>query len=99
MNGNIPVRLLKFWLTSTANSSKTLLELINTACGIHKLLLPSEEWVRICSNTSGDDVVVYSVDLLDFIRLSSGTGNVARASGHVLKRNGMILGMKIFFHD
>ena len=38
---------LELRLADTANRSETLLELVDTTSGVHKLLLPREEWVSV----------------------------------------------------
>lgn len=85
-------------LFGTANRTKALLELVDTSLGIDELLLSSEERMRVSSHADGDDVILNTVDFFLFIGSDGGASEVAVATGHVLERDRVVIGMNVFFH-
>ena len=85
-------------LFDAANGTKALLELVNAALGINELFLSGEEGVRVSSHANGDNVILNAID--DFLLIGSdgGTSEVAVATGHVLERDRVVIGVNVVFH-
>ena len=86
-------------LLSATNGAETLLELIDAPFGIHKLILAREEGMGVRGDTARDDVVLHPVNLLGFGRFGRRTGDKAAACRDIDEDNGMVVRMKIFFHN
>jgi len=67
--GKFPGQNLQLWLAgATDRCAETLLELVDATFGINKLLLSSEERMRIRSDTNGNDGVFHAIDHFFAIR-------------------------------
>lgn len=89
---------IELWLLGAANSTETLLELVDTTFGIHESGLTGEEWVSVSSYAHGDNVVLNAVNGLFGVGLSGGAGEVTLTGGHVLEDNRIVVWMNISFH-
>lgn len=89
----------ELWLGCTTDSSKALLELVDTSLCIHKLLLSSKKGVRIRGNPHTNNVVSNAINFFFFCRSNRWVGYKALARGHILKDNRMVVRMDIFFHN
>ena len=86
-------------LCNAANRAETLLELVDPAFGIHKLLLSSEERMGVGGDADRNQAVLYAID--DFL-LFGGFGrarNETSACGHIHKDDRIVFRMKVLFHE
>lgn len=91
---------LQLRLRGAANRrTETLLELVNATFGVDKLFLAGEEGMGIRGNADGNHVVLHAVDHFFTIGSFGGARYHASASGHINKNHGIVIGMKIAFHE
>ena len=88
----------KLWLTSAADGTETLLELVDPALGVHELSQPSEEGVGIGSDADGNHAVFDTINGLLLVGSLGGTGDETLAGRHVDKHDWLIIGMNLCFH-
>ena len=84
---------------AAADGAETLLELVDAAFGVHKLVLAGEERVGIGGDTAGNHEMLNPVDNFRLRGTGGGTGHETAAGGDVDKDNRIVLGMDIFLHD
>ena len=86
-------------LAYAAHRAETLLEFINPAFGIDKLLLAGEERMGIRGNTDGNDAVLHTVD--DFLPFGGlgGAADEPGTRGHIHKDNRIVFRMNVLFHE
>lgn len=92
-------RELKLDFALTANRAETLLEFINTAFRINKLILACVERVGVRGDTYGNNAVFNSVDYFLFVGGHRRTGDETLAGGHVNKENRIIFWVEVLFHN
>ncbi len=86
-------------LLLTANRTEALLEFVDTTFGIDELVLTCEEGVGIRGDTTGDNVMFYAINFFCLLGCCARTGDKTTTSCDVEEYYGMILGVKISFHD
>ena len=86
-------------LLGATNGAEALLELVDTTLGIHELVLTGEEGVRVGSDTAGNHIVLYTINLLLLSGGSGGAGDEAAARGNVHEHNGVVLRMDVCLHS
>lgn len=92
------VKLLELGLALTTNSTKALLELVDTTFGVDELVLTREEWVRVRRNTAGDHKVFNTVDNFSLSRTSGGVSDETATGRDVDENNRIVLRMNVFLH-
>ncbi len=60
---------IELGLAGAAHRAEALLEFVDASLGVNKLLLTSEERMRIGCDTHGNNVVVNTVNLFNLVRL------------------------------
>mgnify|MGYP001595421714 CR=1 FL=1 len=86
-------------LLCAANSTETLLELVDATFGINEGRLTSVEWVSVCSNAHGDNEVIYAINIFNVVGFLSGAREVALTRSHVLEDYWVVIWMNISFHS
>lgn len=86
-------------LADATNGAETLLELIDTTFGIHKLSKSSEERMGVGGDTDRDEAVFHTVDNFLFLGGLGRTGNEAFSGGHIDEDDRIVLRMKVLFHE
>ena len=86
-------------LLGATHRAETLLELVDTTLGVHKLVLTSEEGVGVRGDTAGNHIVLYTINLFLLGGSSGGAGDETAARGDVHEHNRIVLGMDVCLHN